>query len=311
MLYMGRLFNLAVWIGLIFLALRITPAFHWIFIAVALMPQALFQAASQSADAVTHALSILLIAQILRLAFGDGSRRAIVLLGLTTVLLALAKPGYFLVAALFLIVPAAKLGGQKKWIAAFAAIIGFGLAVTIGWAMISSGTYLSNYPDPNIKPAVQIQGMIRSPLSFPAVIVRTTSDQGEFFLKGMFGVLGWGDTPLPGFLPWIFYPLMFGLAFFGGGLDLRPGHRLAFIGVALLMYVFVATTAYVLWTPVGAKTFFGVQGRYFIPFIPVLFFAFARKRPNFGRAWVPYACAIFAICSLVIALRTVFLRYYG
>jgi uncharacterized membrane protein len=105
--------------------------------------------------------------------------------------------------------------------------------------------------------------------------------------------------------------LMFGLAFFGGGLDLRPGHRLAFIGVALLMYVFVATTAYVLWTPVGAKTFFGVQGRYFIPFIPVLFFAFARKRPNFGRAWVPYACAIFAICSLVIALRTVFLRYYG
>jgi uncharacterized membrane protein len=331
---MGRLFNLAVWIGLIFLALRITPAFPWIFIAVALMPQSLFQAASQSADAVTHALSFLLIAQILRLAFGDGSRRTVAFIAATTVLLALAKPGYFLVAALFLIVPAAKLGGRKKWIAAFAAIIGFGLAVTIGWAMISSGTYLSNYPDPNIKPAVQLQGMIRSPLSFPAVIVRTTSDQGEFFLKGMFGVLGWGDTPLPGFLPWIFYPLMFGIAFFGGGgarsrpadpaavslnesaasdtdIRIRMAHRIAFLGVALLMYVYVAAASYVLWTLVGAKMFFGVQGRYFIPFIPVLFFAFSRKRPNFGRAWVPYACVIFAVCSLVIALRTVFLRYYG
>ena len=182
--------------------------------------------------------------------------------------------------------------------------------------------------------------MIRSPLSFPAVVVRTTIEKGEDFLKGIFGILGWADTPLPGYLSWIFYPLLVAIAFFGGGaargrtsgpihaaestsifpdesslseniIQIKLGHRLVFLGVVLLMYVFVAATSYVLWTPVGEKTFYGVQGRYFIPFIPLLFFALARKKPNAGRAWIPYACAIFAVCSLVIALRTVFLRYYG
>lgn len=61
LLYLGRIFNLLVWLLLGYISIKITPIFQWVFFLLALTPMSLFQAASLSADAVTNSLSILLI----------------------------------------------------------------------------------------------------------------------------------------------------------------------------------------------------------------------------------------------------------
>ncbi len=67
--YLGRLFNLAVWLGLVFLAIRSTPIFPWVLLALALLPMSIFQGASNSTDSLLIALSLLWIASTMRLAF--------------------------------------------------------------------------------------------------------------------------------------------------------------------------------------------------------------------------------------------------
>ncbi len=71
LLYLGRLSNLFVWIILIFIAIRITPIYKWLFMLLALTPMSLFLAASLSADCFTNAIAFLAIAMFLYYAFAN------------------------------------------------------------------------------------------------------------------------------------------------------------------------------------------------------------------------------------------------
>jgi putative flippase GtrA len=69
--YAARFTNLALYLALIWLALRRTPRFHLLFFVLALMPMSLHQAASASADAASISLTFLFIAVVLDLAYGS------------------------------------------------------------------------------------------------------------------------------------------------------------------------------------------------------------------------------------------------
>ncbi|HXW69434.1 MAG TPA: DUF2142 domain-containing protein, partial [Dissulfurispiraceae bacterium] len=94
LLYMGRLFNLLLWVFLIYLAIRVTPVSKWLFLLFALTPTSLFLSSSSSADAVTNGLSILFIACLLQLAFGDNRNRFLVAAIFALALLVSISKGY-------------------------------------------------------------------------------------------------------------------------------------------------------------------------------------------------------------------------
>jgi uncharacterized membrane protein len=66
MMYFGRVFNLAAWVLLFSLAIKFLPRRKWALVFLALIPMALFQAASLSADVMATGLAALLLSMVLR-----------------------------------------------------------------------------------------------------------------------------------------------------------------------------------------------------------------------------------------------------
>ncbi len=139
LLYMGRLFNLLATLFLVFLAIRITPVFKWVFLLLGILPMSLYQFASLSYDAGTIGLSFLLLAFVLKLAFDKSAtvtKRALVWLFTLSFLLAASKPPYFLIILTFLIIPVIRVGSLRKYIAVFSGLIIMCMVVSQLWVPV-------------------------------------------------------------------------------------------------------------------------------------------------------------------------------
>lgn len=136
LLYLGRFFNLLCSIALVFLAIRITPVFKWLFAMIGLLPMTLYQFASLSYDAGTISLSFLTLALILKISSdpdATGKGRITGWLFISSILLASSKPPYFLVVLLFLIIPVAHFGNLRRYIKIFALLLVTTLVVSQLW----------------------------------------------------------------------------------------------------------------------------------------------------------------------------------
>ena len=133
LLYLGRLFNLLATLCLVFLAIRVTPVFKWVFAILGILPMSLYQFASLSYDAGTIGLSFLLLALILKIAFESrevATRGQLIRLAVIALLLATSKPPYFLIILAFLVIPVAKLGSMKRYIIVFSSLVILALLVS-------------------------------------------------------------------------------------------------------------------------------------------------------------------------------------
>jgi uncharacterized membrane protein len=133
-LYLGRAANLVASLLLVLVAIRVAPAFEWVFVLVALMPMAAFQMASVSADAFTNAIAMLFTAMILRFAVLESKVEAKGLAALlsASLLLSLSKLAYFPLLLLFLAIPMRRFGNPRGYLAMFASLIALNAAALGG-----------------------------------------------------------------------------------------------------------------------------------------------------------------------------------
>ncbi len=118
--YIGRLFNLLVSLFLLYLTIRIVPAFRWVFFLLAVMPMTLFQAASLSYDAITTGLSYLFLAMVLSVLGNERSRaefKSIARLLVVAALLAAAKQPYGVMVLAFFLLPVSRFGSWNRYLA--------------------------------------------------------------------------------------------------------------------------------------------------------------------------------------------------
>lgn len=296
LMYWGRMFNLLVSIVILFLAIRITPAGKWLFLSIALMPMTAFLFASLSHDVLTISIAILFVAYCLRLAFGEVTliaRRELVLFLLLTLLLALCKQPYYLSVFLFLLVPVKRVGTMKKYlmvfgtalllVAAGSQVAALGAAFKPAQQPVASdtrkaGTTGENYmeqtkTDSLVNPARQKQFILSSPVRYAGIVISTIRhDFYDKYVQTMIGRLGW----LSLFLPVWLINMVFLILLLVAMLDSNPGVSFGWRSRALIavtagvIIILIETAMYLVWTPVGTGRILGIQGRYFIPVLPVL-----------------------------------------
>jgi len=137
--YLGRVFNLLVSVMLLFIAIKTTPVLKWLFFLLSIMPMTVYLMSSLSYDALTISLSFLLIATILNYALNEAKVirvRDILILFLISIILASAKPPYYIIAFSFLIIPVKKFGSWKKFLFVF---VGLAAAVIVISQLYSPG----------------------------------------------------------------------------------------------------------------------------------------------------------------------------
>ncbi|MCP2291184.1 DUF2142 domain-containing protein [Nocardia amikacinitolerans] len=271
---------------------------QWLGFTVAVLPIAVFQAGTVTADTLTNALAIMVSALLIKALFlGNGLSRTetVALLG-ATLLLPVSKPTYVLLAMLVVLVPVDRFGFFGG-----AAVSGFHWRRLVPWAFAAAGAVafavwmkiaaptgdgMSLMRPPHqwgtVKPGEQLGEILGDPLHFLSVFGDSISYRDQRWFTQFFGELGFAyiDVPAVAVLA-----CLLALAVSVGIADRMNPRTATFVRtlvVALTVAASVAmiyVTLYMSFTPVGYYIIDGVQGRYFVPLALVAFAALLRWMP--------------------------------
>ncbi len=291
----------------------------WLFVLLSL-PMSLAQMASPSQDGLMIPLAALAAALLF-----SGLRRAgpvslprFLTACVCLALISTARPPNAALALLLLLPWGPPL---RLRLAGAAAVV----AATLAWAGLAAMTAAvafradvtpEHFPDP----AAQLAGVLADPAAFVAALGETLRLWSMTLIRQVVGSLGWLDTPLPDWL----HSLAWVALAVGALLSARSGTKLprrllvtAASGTAILAAVFgMFLIQYLMWTPVGAPSIEGVQGRYFLP--PLMFAAgllvielpLAGSYGRLIRIGLSVALVMFPVVAFTATLRAIVGRYY-
>ena len=318
LMYLGRLTNLLISVYITFLAIKIAPAFKWVFFLLALTPMATFQRASLSADSLINSIAILLIATISSCAFDINKekivRTDIIVLCLLSILLSLSKQVYFLIPFLCFLIPKYKFGTQKKYLAICLFLSLTSAIAWISWSFVIKGIYVP------LKPGIavvdeQARFILSNPVRFALILLNDLNVNIKGYREQFIGVLGWLDTQLPGNLVTSYEYILVLTAL----IDSRPNviillrDKLKIFAVLLSTIFLLYLLIYLSWTPVGQKVVEGIQGRYFIPLAPLLLLLFYNRKVSLKIRTNKLGLVIvsYSLFALIISLSVLLNRYYN
>lgn len=267
--YFGRLFNLIAVILVVVFALSLIKKHRMIFLAIILLPMFLQQAASYSYDGLLNACCILLIAYNIRFLTTDATirKRDFVAIALSIFFIGLVKLPYLLIATPLLFIKSEKFGKYKavKWL--FLAGV---FLVTV--AAYAADHYLAVINTDGFPIEVSGRGLPLSSLNFRTIIkmlIRTFWFQGSRYITGLIGFFGWFYFA---FNPIIVtsYIIFFIVLTLSDSEKLSQAMRLITLLAIIALAGSVFLAMYLSYTTAGAPYIEGVQGRYFLPLVPLL-----------------------------------------
>lgn len=319
LLYLGRIGNLLASVFLIFFAIKITPVFKWVFLAVALTPMLFQQMVSLSADSFTNTIDLVFVAVVLAYAFDPNRRftnRNFLLALVLAILVALSKQAYFMLLLLFFLIPVRKAGGFKKYITLGGLLLLAGLVSLIIWSMLSAGLSFATVHTHEISPADQLNFVLSDPVGYLQIILDNVFRKLKNLLDLAIGAkLGWLDTPLD---PFLLFAIECSLLFLAltdknEAVKFNRTGKIVVLAVALLTVFSIFSSSYIALNPVATKDLTALQGRYFIPILPLVLLLFYNQRIKFNISMVRFGSIILcgSIVFLSLILSTLTNRYYA
>lgn len=271
----ARLFNLIFYVACVYWAIRLAPRFKVTLGLAALVPMALQQAASLSYDNFINALSLVLIASLLRAIFSEGAITPGELfpIFLSGALLAPAKGVYSFFIILFLFIPRARFQGRVKRWGCFALLLGLCAAVFAIVSVPSLIRIMSSTP-----PSFGAEGGTQYTLSFfftnPGDALGIFSDSFNLYFstwltQAVGSSLSTCNLDLPSWLVPVYLALL-ALSAQAQADDAAPlprGMRAALCGIIFAVILAFMMTMFLTWIRATDKIIIGVQGRYFTPLL--------------------------------------------
>lgn len=282
--YVSRIFNLVVWTILVFVALRLLQKekLKWYFVAIALLPGSIFQAATLSADVLTNGLVMLVVAIFISKLYINRviTKRELAIIIGATASVSLCKPGFWPLSALFFLLPASIYGSKHRRYIIPSIIVGLNLLVTLVWMTIIRFVvpYIGQIyrVGENIHYEKQLQFIINHPANYMVLGIKEffTPMWLGYWSKNAIGILGWGEAPLPlwayFFIGLVVLFCLYAVATAQKPIILNKKVRIVSATILMGMIAYMATTLYLTYTPVGQGRIDGIQGRYFVPYLTLL-----------------------------------------
>ena len=288
LLYLGRFCNLIFFTAAVWSAMRRLPFGKEVLCGVALLPMTLHLAASFSYDVLILAGVFYFTAHCLYLAYQAERVRPADVLILSAVMAAAGpcKMVYAVFMGLCLLIPVRKFGGWGKWALSAACVLGAWLAamsVVNGQTVAVYAAETDNFVSWAQEPGFTITMLLHQPVKLLQMFYNTVVWQAEYWhLTLLGGYLGNVDVVLD--VPYLVILLLTGCLL---GLAFRkPGENLVLTGRARIWIWFLCLicagatmfSMLIAWTPVSSKIICGVQGRYFLPFLPLLLMTLKNDR---------------------------------
>lgn len=325
LIWLGRLANLLFWILLVYFAVKLIPVGKWALAILALNPVSTFLSASLSPDVTNVGLAFLFIAIVFSAVTSSAtlSHKKIALILFVLAALSLGKPVNLIFALLLFVIPVRQFGGWKR----YATFVGSGVVLAVGlfvlWNLqakpVVDAAILSQSGGLNVSSSGQISYIFSQPVSYIWDIIRnyvlvSPRTYGDAVLTTLFGVVGWLDTNIPfwtitTYTLGLFLALLYG---FGRGAVLTIRQKAWLAVIFMLGFVGNITAMYLNATTVGSGVIAGVQGRYFMAILPLLFgiIIFPKKILNITNKSMALVAATTILIVLSMTTIKIFLRYY-
>ncbi len=283
-MYAVRLVNLVIWIGLIFLSIRMFPWKKWGVAIFALLPMTVSQSVSGGVDALLLGSSILLLAYLLHMRVID---RKIKLINVTLIIfictmMILCKTISVVLLPLILLLRNSQFSSNRVAIGLKTLMLFAPVILYVFWTIISKDLTIST-TDLNMSgqdTVGQIEFLLNNPLSFLVTLYNMTFfNYSDTIFQALIGVFGAYDTPLPVLFTTIGYALIAFILFTNDKSEIKARRlslkiRIGIMSLAIVYLLSIFLAMYLFATPVGSPLISGVQGRYFsfIPYILLVFF---------------------------------------
>jgi uncharacterized membrane protein len=269
LLYLGRLANALVAVIVLAWAVQLMPIGRELTMFFGLLPMAIYEYASVSADATVITSAFLFTALALRAQLrGHWNPGEVALAVVSGLVFCTQKPVY---APLLLVgLPAALVRGRAKHtLLVHAVIVVIVLGAAAAWQLFA--TRYSSLPL-GVSVSGQAAFIAAHPFAYMRTIARSFWYEGYLYYQELVGVFGWLTLYLPNFA----YFLPLGAVPLGTMAQPRDGPRLPALSIAwaaMLLAgacVLIFTAAYLLWNEVGFWIISIVSGRYFLPLLALV-----------------------------------------
>jgi hypothetical protein len=320
LVYLARLFQLLAYVAIVTLAVRRLPSHRWVLVVSGLIPAALFQAATVSADALTIALSFLVVAEALRITCSapEAVRRPMLVeTAIAAVALGLCKPPY-VAFVLLLVVPA--LGHGRVLLKPLTAVAGSALLAGAAWSSYSLGNTIDQ-EDPSrfiVPPRLiydhayqgldqsgQIRHALTHPWDFGAAVLETGHQYGMKLLEWVWGLSAFEIPLVLTILTMLALAMATVLPTTRPEPDLPGPTRVLLVALSLGIGLAILLYAYAAWNQYRAPYIENVPGRYWLPLVPALLFGLAPRARVTTRGIAAGGRAIVAALIAGVLVATV------
>jgi uncharacterized membrane protein len=321
--FLLRLLSIVTVLVLFYFAIRIAPIAKWGIFCVGLIPSVLAQSAAISADGITMGATIFFISYVLYIALCKNqlSWKQYLIIGILIFTIGLSKIAYLPLATLLLLIPL--LNTKARGWRTILLLLGT-LVVCIVPSLIWMGavSYIDSYYSTTVNVAVQKDFILHNPLSYLHILyINFFTEQNAGMTPvvwlGMFGNFGYLTAPLPTFAVFLLIISLTCSIFLTSRRELKwklgirtlSIYRAIIVATLIVCVIAIATALYLYWSPAKGIIIMGLQGRYFIPLLPLLSLFFYG---NTLKKQLPIKTGLPAVYMLVtvVALMAAYHRYY-
>ena len=283
LLYLGRLCNLVFFVFMTWLAMKRLPFGKEVLFGTALLPMTLHLSSSFSYDVMIMGCMFYFTAVCLDLAYEKerAEWKDVAVLSLVMAAAGPCKMVYAVMMGLCLLIPVKKFGGWGRWFISAACVAGAwagAMYLVNSQVIVSYATETESYVQWAGESGYSLSLLIHQPMRLIKIFYQTLLWQAQHYHLTMIGAyLGNLDPVLdvPYVLVVLFTLCLLGLALRkpGESLFITGGKRLWVLVVCAGCGAAVMLSMLIAWTPLSSRVINGVQGRYFLPFLPVLLLA--------------------------------------
>lgn len=272
--YFGRLFNMIVCITLLTLAIKITPIGKKLLLLLSLNPISIELFTTLSSDGITISISYLLIAYILSLLRKKDNinKKEITILSVLSCVLALCKIVYIFIPFLLLLIPKEKFKNKsRKEAILFSIIVPIGLNLI--WLLLASS--VSDYCAGYSVPSKNFSAMLHNPLNMIKYFIYSIDMYGFdiffniFSRRMLMSNVIENTTIVPLLLLYTFFNILKDsddIKF-----ELTKKNKIFILSLVIIVILLIYVSLYISWCSYKDIKIYGVQGRYFLPILPLVY----------------------------------------
>ena len=315
--FLAKFLALLVQVAAIAFAIYLIPRGKWILFTVGLLPSTVTQSVAFGGDVMTTAVSVLFIAAVLKVSYDVKKINYwhLSALAFLVLVLGLVKPAYLPLAGMVILIPIL----HKKFRSLANLLKGgalFALASLPGLIWLKLISHINDNYGRGVDVSAQSSYVIHHPLTFLSTLFTTyfTDAQPKLY-KTLFGNFVWDTAPIPLIFMFLLVVVLVLSIFISSKrekkIEFTPIIKLIFVGITTLLTILISYGLYIYYTPYGDKSVLGIQGRYFIPFLPLSLLIFYNPTQYIKQRATKLAVLIILIGSLTESVAIIINRIYA